>query len=229
MTLNKRLNIRRRLAWSLYTDDMHNRREANPFFLIQLLLKWQDISLRIWIFFHNKDDNCNIEVCNTNGVVIYRSKNQYSTVRYTEGKLYEGLMPMGGAATVTEPRGECPEVATNWSTFSHGERTRNKAIPGISVGLEWYMDVRGVRNTQGSNMDHQLPLSEYAYVCDRWLLQQKEGAWYMWCRLDYPLQAHMPISSRLPGRTFQLGKQLQRGTPWNVSNPPISPHHRRVL
>ena len=32
-TLNKRLNIQRRLAWSLCKDDTHNRREANPFFL----------------------------------------------------------------------------------------------------------------------------------------------------------------------------------------------------
>jgi hypothetical protein len=31
-TLNKRLNIQRRLAWSLCKDDTHNRREANPFF-----------------------------------------------------------------------------------------------------------------------------------------------------------------------------------------------------
>ena len=30
--LNKRLNIQRRLAWSLCKDDTHNRREANPFF-----------------------------------------------------------------------------------------------------------------------------------------------------------------------------------------------------
>ena len=31
-TLNKRLNIQRRLAWSLCKDDTHNRREAKPFF-----------------------------------------------------------------------------------------------------------------------------------------------------------------------------------------------------
>ena len=31
-TLNKRLNIQRRLAWSLCKDDTHNRREATPFF-----------------------------------------------------------------------------------------------------------------------------------------------------------------------------------------------------
>ena len=32
VTLNKRLNIQRRLAWSLCKDDTHNRREAKPFF-----------------------------------------------------------------------------------------------------------------------------------------------------------------------------------------------------
>ena len=31
-TLNKRLNIQRRLAWSLCKDDTQNRREAKPFF-----------------------------------------------------------------------------------------------------------------------------------------------------------------------------------------------------
>ena len=30
-TLNKRLNIQRRLAWSLCKDDTQNRREAKPF------------------------------------------------------------------------------------------------------------------------------------------------------------------------------------------------------
>ena len=32
VALNKRLNIQRRLAWSLCKDDTHNRREAKPFF-----------------------------------------------------------------------------------------------------------------------------------------------------------------------------------------------------
>ena len=32
VALTKRLNIQRRLAWSLCKDDTHNRREANPFF-----------------------------------------------------------------------------------------------------------------------------------------------------------------------------------------------------
>ena len=37
-TLNKRLNIQRRLAWSLCKDDTQNRREAKPFF--SLLAMW---------------------------------------------------------------------------------------------------------------------------------------------------------------------------------------------
>ncbi|KAL7444907.1 hypothetical protein ACHAXM_009629 [Skeletonema potamos] len=44
VALNKRLNIQRRLAWSLCKDDTHNRREAKPFF-------WSNISPSIAPFY----------------------------------------------------------------------------------------------------------------------------------------------------------------------------------
>ena len=45
VTLNKRLNIQRRLAWSLCKDDTHNRRERSTFFAVLS-------SLRLHYHFH---------------------------------------------------------------------------------------------------------------------------------------------------------------------------------